>query len=90
MKGKFYMSFFVLSFFSITVSAQSENKKTDSVTSARQIMSKNQGEKNFPAQLKKGQLQKSPEVLKDSATAVTPATNKSTKNKCDKHKKENK
>jgi len=87
MKRRFYILFLPFSFFSIAVFAQSANKKNDSTTSAKQIILKNNGEKVLPVQLKKDQLQKTPEVLKDSAMAITPAINKSTKNKCDKHKK---
>jgi len=89
MKGKFYILFFVSSFFSTAIFAQSENKKSDSTTPAKQIISKDHGEKDLPDQLKKKQIQKNPEVLKDSTAATTPATNKDKKNKC-KHKKKSK
>jgi hypothetical protein len=86
MKGKFYILLFVFSTFSIAVAAQSKNKKNDSTTSAKQIISKDQGEKDLPNQLKKEQLQKQPETLKNPAADSTSAKNKHKRTK-HKHKK---
>ena len=86
MKRKFYILLFAFSFLSVAVSAQSKNKKNDSTVSAKPIISKDQGEKDLPNQLKKDQLQKQPEALKKSATD-SAAAKKHTKTKWGKHKK---
>lgn len=89
MRGKLYILFFVSSFFSAMVFGQSKKEKNDSTTSARQIISKDQGEKDLPNQLKKNQLQKDPQALK-TPIDTTATKNKHTKTKRHKHNGQNK
>ncbi len=91
MKKKFYLSLFILNFFSLVVVAQSENKKVDSTTPASHVILKKTGEKNLPQQLKEKQIQEQPVILKkDSLDVPTSTMSKHKKGKCIKHKKASK
>ena len=87
MKRKFCISFFLFSFFSIALLAQSEGKKADTVVSAKQVILKNTGEKNLPQQLKEKQIKGQPEILKTDSLSVTNTVGKNVNRKSARCKK---
>ncbi len=87
MKKKFSIPFFAFSFFSISVLAQMENKKPDTIKPAKEVILKNSGEKNFPQQLKENQLKEQPVILNSDSSNTAIANSKQTKRMCNKHSK---
>jgi hypothetical protein len=62
---------FVLLGFSLTTYAQPGDKKTDTVKPAKEIISKNSGEKKLPQQLKESQLNERPvKLTSDSLSTI--------------------
>ena len=91
MKKKFCILFVAFSLFSMAALAQSDNKKADTGTSARQVILNKTGEKNLPQQLKEKQIMEQPVMLKtDSSNITTNTVSKRKKVKCIKQKKGNK
>jgi hypothetical protein len=87
MKMKFSIPFFAFSFFSISVLAQTENKKTDTIKPAKEVILKNSGEKDFPQQLKENQLKEQPVILNSDSSNTAKANSKRTKGMCIRHSK---
>ena len=89
MNKQFLISLFACSLVATQALAQAEDKKVDSVNSAKQLIRKNSGEKDLPKQVQKEQLNKNPETLtKDSLNSTS--TTKRSKSKYGKHRKEGK
>jgi len=85
MKKKFSLPFFAFSFFSISVLAQTENNKPDTIEPAKEVILKNSGEKNLPQQIKENQFKKQPVILNSDSSNTAKANNKRTKGMCNKH-----
>jgi len=82
MKKKFAVPFVLLGF-SMATYAQPGDKKTDTVKSAKEIISKNSGEKKLPQQLKESQLNERPvQLTSDSLSTISKD-----RSKCRKHSK---
>lgn len=81
MKKKFVIPF-VLIVLSFTARAQSE--KTDTMKAAKEVILKNNGEKDLPQQLQRGQLNQKPAMLNSDTTSTKPIS--PSRHKCCKKK----
>lgn len=86
MKKKFAVPFVLLGF-SMATYAQPGDKKTDTVKPAKEIISKNSGEKNFLQQLKENQLKEHLVILNSDSSNTSKANHKRTKGIHNKHSK---
>ena len=67
MQKKFVIPFVLMGLLFCT---RAHSQKTDSVKSAKQIILKNDGEKDLPQQLKQNQLNEKPAALKPDTTSI--------------------
>lgn|GEM_PF-6545976 len=80
MKNKFAFGFVLLTAFSAATYAQSSGKK-DTIA-AKETITKNNGEKNLPQQLKQNQLNENPVIIRSDSSVTAAKTKKDKKKHC--------